>query len=91
MSPSLRLMYTERDSLSFLQGNASLKIQHTSVLTGQYVKAQIEDGKPRSRVSESVGLGCDHGICISNKFLGVADAAGPASATMRTTSLESLS
>lgn len=50
---------------------------HTSESSGRYVKTQTEDGKPRSRVTESVGLRCDPGIFISSKCSNVADAAGP--------------
>lgn len=70
-------MCVERDSLSFLQGNGSPKFEHISESSGGYVKTQTEDGKPRSRVTESVGLRCDPDIFISGKFLDVADAAGP--------------
>ena len=42
-------------------------------------------GGPTPRASESLGLGWDLRICISNRFLGGVDAAGAVLTTQRTT------
>ena len=62
------------------------RLECASGSPGRYIKIQIKCKEPRSQVSESVGLGCDPNIYISNKFLGVVDATGPGETLLRTTS-----
>lgn len=52
-----------------------LKFQHATVSPGVHVKSQIIE-LPPPRVPDLVGVEWDLGVCISNKFLGDANAAG---------------
>ena len=81
--PEIHVYYKRQ---SFFQVNGSLSVFDTSGSPGRYIKIQIKCKEPRSQVSESVGLGCDPNIYISNKFLGVVDATGPGETLLRTTS-----